>query len=80
MADMMNTQQDHGERIGRLEGIAEQLDRRFDSIERRFDSVEHRFNSVERRLDNLERGFRWMMGIQITTLLGTIGIIIALLR
>ena len=39
--------------IGRLEGIAEQLDR---------------------RLDNIERGQRWIIGIQITTLiaLGTL--------
>ena len=48
MAEPITQAQDHDRRIGRLEGIAEQLDR---------------------RLDSLERGQRWIIGIQITTLL-----------
>ena len=48
MAEPITQAQDHDRRIGRLEGIAEQLDR---------------------CLDSLERGQRWIIGIQITTLL-----------
>ena len=53
MTEPVTQAQDHDRRIGRLEGIAEQLDR---------------------RLDNIERGQRWIIGIQITTLiaLGTL--------
>lgn len=53
MSEPITQAQDHDRRIGRLEGIAEQLDR---------------------RLDSLERGQRWIIGIQITTLivLGTL--------
>ena len=48
MAEPITQAQDHDRRIGRLEGIAEQLDL---------------------CLDSLERGQRWIIGIQITTLL-----------
>ena len=60
MNEPITSQQDHDRRIGRLEGIAEQLDRRMDSM--------------ERRLEGLERGQRWIISIQITTLiaLGTL--------
>ena len=53
MSEPITQAQDHDRRIGRLEGIAEQLDR---------------------RLDSLERGQRWIIGIQLTTLiaLGTL--------
>ena len=55
MNEPITSQQDHDRRIGRLEGIAEQLDRRMDSMERRF--------------EGLERGQRWIIGIQLTTLI-----------
>ena len=55
MNEPITSQQDHDRRIGRLEGIAEQLDRRMDSM--------------ERRLEGLERGQRWIIGIQLTTLI-----------
>ena len=67
----MTPQQDHDRRIGRLEGIAEQLDRRLDSIEKRIDGVERAVADLARRMDSQ---FRWMVGLQITTLiaLGTL--------
>ena len=67
----MTPQQDHDRRIGRLEGIAEQLDRRLDSIEKRIDGVERAVADLARRMDSQ---FRWMVGLHITTLiaLGTL--------
>lgn len=55
MSEPITQTQDHDRRLGRLEGIAEQLDRRLEAI--------------ERRIDALDRGQRWMIGIQITTLI-----------
>ncbi len=67
--------QDHDRRIGRLEGIAEQLDRRLDAIER---TMSENFRAVQARLDGIEQrqaaAFLWLVGIQLTTLiaLGTL--------
>ena len=74
MNEPITSQQDHDRRIGRLEGIAEQLDRRLDSMERRLEGLERRLEGLERRLEGLERGQRWIISIQITTLiaLGTL--------
>ena len=66
MNEPITPQQDHDRRIGRLEGIAEQLDRRLDGIERRIDSIERALGDLSRRMDSQ---FRWMVGIQITTLI-----------
>lgn len=64
--------QDHDRRIGRLEGMAEQLDRRLDSIEKRIDSVERSLSEVRqeiaalnRRLDTLTR---WLVGVLVASL------------
>ena len=67
----MTPQRAHDRRIGRLEGIAEQLDRRLDSIEKRIDSLERAIADLARRMDSQ---FRWMVGLHITTLiaLGTL--------
>ena len=48
MSEPITQDQDQDRRLGRLEGIAEQLNY---------------------RLDSLERGQRWIIGIQITTLI-----------
>lgn len=47
--------QDHDRRIGRLEGIAEQLNYRLDAI--------------ERAVADVRVTLRWVIGIQITTLI-----------
>lgn len=70
--------QDHDRRLGRLEGIAEQLTEQTRQTNARFDGVERRFDGVERALDALRqehrRDFRWLIGVQLTTLiaLGTL--------
>ena len=52
------------------------MDRRFEAMDRRFEAMEQRF---DRRLEvvdeNMSRQFRWIVGIQITTLLAMIGAI-----
>ncbi len=51
-------------RLSRLEGIVEQMDKRLTAIEQRLASLDSR----------VESGFRWIIGIQFTTLvaLGTL--------
>ena len=71
MPDPIPQAQAHDRRIGRLEGIVEQLDRRLDSIEKRIDNVERAIGELSRRIDSLTR---WLIGMQIATLiaLGTL--------
>lgn len=51
-----NLDRDLDRRVGRLEGIAEQLDKRF--------------ASMDKRLDRIEAAQRWIIGLLITSLLG----------
>ncbi|MCY4604547.1 MAG: hypothetical protein OXE49_09980 [Gemmatimonadetes bacterium] len=73
--------QDHDRRIGRLEGIAEQLDRRLDSIER---AVVEQGRQINARIDALEQRqsaqFRWLIGIQMTTLIAIGGLLLSILN
>ena len=65
MTQPVTQAQDHDRRIGRLEGIAEQLDRRLDSIDRRLDGIEQRQAAQ----------FRWLVGI----LFGVVGLQVTIL-
>ena len=51
--------QDHDRRIGRLEGIVEQLDRRLDAIER----------AIAELRGEVRASIRWLIGIQIASLI-----------
>ena len=44
---------DYGDRIGRLEGIIEQINDRLASLERRMSSLEERMSSLEERMSSL---------------------------
>lgn len=68
----MNAASELSERQARLEGIIEQMDRRFESIDRRLDSIDRRLTGIE---SSMRQGFFWFVGIQITTLL-TLGALI----
>jgi prefoldin subunit 5 len=68
MTESITPQQDHDRRIGRLEGLAEQLDRCLESIERRIDSV-------ERAIAELRASLRWLIGIQF----GVVGLLVSIL-
>ena len=57
------TSLDHGERIGRLEGIIEQINERLSDITRRLDrEINHR------------RDFRWLIGLQLATWATIVGL------
>ena len=67
--------QDHDRRIGRLEGIAEQLAEQNRQTNVRFDRLEQAIAELGRELrQEHRRDFRWIIGIQLTTLiaLGTL--------
>ena len=57
------------------------MDRRFEAMDHRFEAMDRRFEAMEQRFDrrlevvdeNMSRQFRWIVGIQITTLLAMIG-------
>ncbi len=59
-------------RIGRLEGVVEQLNERMASLEQRMAALEQRMGNLE---SGQRQGFFWIVGIQITTLL-TLGTLI----
>ena len=68
--------QDHDHRIGWLEGIAEQLDRRLDSIEKRIDGVGRAIGELRTELTRrMDSQFRWLLGIQF----GIVGLLISVL-
>lgn len=62
------------ERVARIEGILEQIDKRFDQVDKRLSEFREDFNSrlnhVETELRDLrsliDRNFRWTMGLMIT--------------
>ena len=59
MSEPITQAQDHDRRIGRLEGIAEQLTEQNRQINARLDRLEQALSAQ----------FRWLVGIQITTLI-----------
>lgn len=52
--------------LGRIEGLLESHEKRFEAIDRRFDQVERRFEQLDRRLDAIERRAMWASGITWT--------------
>ena len=79
MTESITPQQDHDRRIGRLEGIAEQLDRRLDSMERaiaeQFRAVQARMDGLERAIAELRASLRGLIGIQF----GVVGLLVSIL-
>ena len=59
------------------------MERRFEAMDRRFEAMDRRFEDMGQRFDrrlevvdeNMSRQFRWIVGMQITTLLAMIGAI-----
>ena len=45
------------ERMSRLEGAYEQVDRRLDAVDRRLDGIDQRLDGIDRRLDAIDRRF-----------------------
>lgn len=72
MSEPITPQQDHDRRIGRMEGIAEQLDRRLDSIER---AVVEQGHQLRQDIRELCASVRWLIGIQF----GVVGLLVSIL-
>lgn len=72
MSEPITPQQDHDRRIGRMEGIAEQLDRRLDSIER---AVAEQGHQLRQDIRELRASVRWLIGIQF----GVVGLLVSIL-
>ncbi len=71
MTEPVTQAQAHDRRIGRLEGIAEQLDRRLDRIERAINATNARMDATNACIERLTR---WLIGIPLASLiaLGTL--------
>lgn len=70
---------DYGDRIGRLEGIIEQINDRLGSLEARMNSLE---SNLEARMNSLEsshrRDFRWLVGTMIGMWVTTMGLLLTI--
>ena len=66
MSEPITQSQDHDRRIGRLEGIAEQLTEQNRQTNARLDRIERTIDALRQEQ---RRDFRWLIGIQLTTLL-----------
>ena len=87
MTEPVTQVQDHERRIGRLEGIAEQLTeqgRQFNATiaelrretNARFESMECAIRETNARIDSLTR---WLVGIQVASLLAMGGLLVSIL-
>ena len=69
------------ENARRTDGLHEAISELGNRMERRFEAVDKRFEAIDRRFEGIERNmsgqFRWIVGIQMTTLIAMIGAIAA---
>lgn len=57
--------------------IRDSLARLEQRVDGRFDAVDRRFEAVDRRLDAIDRHFVWMVGIQVTSVLTLMGVVLS---
>ena len=87
MTEPVTQIQDHERRLGRLEGIAEQLTeqgRQFNATiaelrretNARFESMERAIRETNARIDSLTR---WLVGMQVASLLAVGGLLVSIL-
>jgi len=61
--------------------LGNRMERRFEAVDRRLEAIDRRFEAIDRRFEGIERNmsgqFRWIIGIQMTTLIAMIGAIAA---
>lgn len=81
---------DYGDRIGRLEGIIEQINDRLGSLEARMNSLKNDLetrmsrleSNLEARMSRLEsshrRDFRWLVGTMIGMWVTTMGLLLTI--
>ena len=80
MTEPVTQIQDHERRLGRLEGIAEQLTEQGRQFNARMDSMERAIAELRRetnaRFDSLTR---WLVGMQVASLLAMGGLLVSIL-
>lgn len=80
MTEPVTQAQDHDRRVGRLEGIVEQLSEQLTEQGRqtnaRFDSMERAIRDTNARIDSL---VRWLVGMQVASLLAVGGLLVSIL-
>ena len=65
----------------RFEALEARMDARFTEVERRFDAVDHRFDRFEHELlSQVDRRLRGQTWVTITTVVGAMGVIAALVK
>ena len=94
MTEPVTQAQDHDRRIGRLEGIAEQLTEQGRQFSARMDGLERAIADLRRetnaRFDSIERAIRatnarmdsltrWLVGMQVASLLAMGGLLVSIL-
>ena len=85
LATVEHKVEENARRTGGLhEAISElgnRMERRFEAVDRRLEAIDRRFEAIDRRFEGIERNmsgqFRWIIGIQMTTLIAMIGAIAA---
>lgn len=83
MSEPITPQQDHDRRIGRMEGIAKQLDRRLEGIAKQLDlrldgierAVVEQGHQLRQDIRELCASVRWLIGIQF----GVAGLLVSIL-
>jgi tetrahydromethanopterin S-methyltransferase subunit G len=63
----------------RLDDLNKKVDDGFARVDQRFAQVDHRLAQLDARIDGLQRttwqGFAWLVGLQVTFFVATIGFI-----
>lgn len=68
---------DHVRRMARLDGVAEQIDVRLGRMETKIDAVDAKIDDSRMSLGaKIDRLYRWMVPLQITTILAIAGLAI----
>jgi hypothetical protein len=64
-----------------LVSLEQRIDQRFAAVDQRFVAIDQRFAAVDQRLaaldDKMSRHFTWLVGLQVTTLIGGLGALLA---
>jgi uncharacterized protein Yka (UPF0111/DUF47 family) len=69
-------------RFDEIDRRFDEVDKRFEQVDKRFEQVDKRFEQIERRLDRIEdrmhNGFFLLVGMQATSTLTLVGLMVGL--
>jgi len=57
MSEVRFTQQEHSQRLDKVDQRLDKVDRRLDKVDRRLDKVDQRFDQVDQRFDQVDQRF-----------------------